>query len=953
MSTNFDLFFTEDSVLFKAIWRVLRREGWSSKPPPLRSLDCSFRYVKPGCNPDGVEGTDYFRGEQALVAYYRKQSVQLIQTDGNTVRLLPFRELPALSQERLARSGGYDKELECQYAVNNSVVVTDCGGEEENTIIGLLQNDNNVGVRVVSDPGNVALRSNRNQPNDNLLDEGTVAAACTDESTSRGRNNTEDCERRELRTVRTGDGATNSRQDIIVEEECADQSNSCEAVTFESRTSGSSNIQPSCDDRGRQNGANDGNEVGYGDRGEPPSNCNSNTVGSTDGGERRGPLNNAEVAEVGTADVDNTGTCTQLAHVDTSERGGPTSDVEGPEVGPARTSDTNIVEIAGCGDTIQPNPCIGGQAEQMGSQNRGGNDAPDRHAARGGHGSSRDHDGGGICSGRSSRRGDDGTDGRGSRGGRDEPGGQGIRGGRGDRGILSHYLDAEELCDRNSVDDTQRVIELISEPASSVAVVDLVTPPTLPQRHEVYVNSLVAFTPTKEKWLMTKKLEPVFRQVGTAYLAGRVCKRIIDKKTLLYEVRWLGNLFHKHTHSVNIGIRQRGIENYRVLTRSTSKPTWSALTATSDGEDFPPDVVLDDLVEVDGYTEFVPEQAIPTSLREAETIKNMKFDPLVQMKSPADLYSHSNGSTTTRVRQESVRLFTHSASSSFLAYVPLYFWRQIVSEVNAYAAVKNVKLLPAVTLSELMKFVGILFFMTINDKGEYANYWGVQPEDAMTKGNMQITGGCSLKTRYLPPTQRDPAARIRPLLNLLKSTGGMYVEVGRDVALDESSVACRSKFGRHCIVFNPMKPTGKYHFRLYMPCCATTWIAVNYRFHCNSDLLDRLDGVLPANQALELQQEWAESKLSSIRKLVLEVSRPLYGSNRIVNMDNYYTSVQLVQALRLRGLYARGTVRGTSKHFPKHTVLDKKEASRGDLRQGVCADHAIVAASWCDSNIVQ
>ncbi|GMF62948.1 unnamed protein product [Phytophthora fragariaefolia] len=908
MSTNFDLFFTEDSVLFKAIWRILRREGWSSKPPPLRSLDSSFRYVKPGCNPDGVDGTDYFRGEQAPVAYYRKQSAQLIQTDGNTVRLLPFRELPAISQERLARSGGYDKKLECQYAVNNSVVVTDCGGEEENTIIGLLQNDNDIGVRVVSDPDNVALRSNRNQPNDNLLDEGTVAAACTDESTSRGRNNTENCERRELRTVRTGDGATNSRQDIIVEDECADQSNSCEVVTFESRTSGSSNIQPSCNDRGSQNGANDGNEVGHEVRGEPPSTCNSNTVGSSDCGERRGPLNNAEVAEVGTADVDNTGTCTQLAHVDSSERGGPTSDVEGPEVGPARTNDTNIVEIAGCGDTIQLNPCIGGQAEQMGSQNRGGHDASDRHAARGSHGSSRDHDGGGICSGRSSRRGDDGTGGRGS------------RGGHGDRGILSHDMDAEELCDRNSVDDTQRVIELISEPASSVAAVNLVTSPTLPQRHEVYVNSLVAFTPTKEKWLMTKKLEPVFRRVGTAYIVGRVCKRIIDKKTLLYEVRWLDSLFHKHTHSVNISILQRGIENYRVLTRSTSKPTWSALTATSDGEGFPPDVVLDDLVEVDRYTEFVPEQAIPTSLREVETIKNMKFDPRVQMKSPADLYSHSNGSTTTRVRQESVRQFTHSAPSNFLAYVPLYFWRPIVSEP---------------------------------EDAILGNHGSTGLEHIMPLRRFKLIRKCFCFRASQPPTQRDPAARIRPLLNLLKSTGGMYVEIGRDVALDESSVACRSKCGQHCIVFNPMKPTSKYHFRLYMLCCATTWIAVNYRFHCTSDLLDRLDGVLPANQALELQQEWAESKLSSIRKLVLEVSRLLYGSNRVVNMDNYYTSVQLLQALRLRGLYARGTVRGTSKHFPKHTVLDKKEASRGDLRQGVCADHAIVAASWCDGNIVQ
>ncbi|OWY92596.1 hypothetical protein PHMEG_00038341 [Phytophthora megakarya] len=46
-------FLTDDSVLFKKIWRVLRRKGWTAKPPPLRSLDCRFRYAKPGCSVDG------------------------------------------------------------------------------------------------------------------------------------------------------------------------------------------------------------------------------------------------------------------------------------------------------------------------------------------------------------------------------------------------------------------------------------------------------------------------------------------------------------------------------------------------------------------------------------------------------------------------------------------------------------------------------------------------------------------------------------------------------------------------------------------------------------------------------------------------------------------------------------------------------------------------------------
>ncbi|KAE9141986.1 hypothetical protein PF002_g15103 [Phytophthora fragariae] len=207
-----------------------------------------------------------------------------------------------------------------------------------------------------------------------------------------------------------------------------------------------------------------------------------------------------------------------------------------------------------------------------------------------------------------------------------------------------------------------------SASAATVATAEPDTQSPVPRGFEVYVNSLVVYTPAKEKWLTTKKLAPTFGQVGTAYIVGRVGRRFIEKKLVLYEIRWLDSLFQKHIHSVKIGVLQRGIENYRVLSRSTSKPTWSALNTTPDGEDLPSDALLEDFVEVEGYTEFDPDQALPTSLREVETIKSMKFDPRVQMNEPTDLYKHFDGSVNTRVRPECVRLFTHSASSSFLAY---------------------------------------------------------------------------------------------------------------------------------------------------------------------------------------------------------------------------------------------------------------------------------------------
>ncbi|KAG6942880.1 hypothetical protein JG688_00017877 [Phytophthora aleatoria] len=231
--------------------------------------------------------------------------------------------------------------------------------------------------------------------------------------------------------------------------------------------------------------------------------------------------------------------------------------------------------------------------------------------------------------------------------------------------------------------------------------------------------------PSKSKWLLTKKLESTFRPVGTAYIVGRVCRRLVQNRAVLYEIRWLDSIFQKHTHSVPVGVLQEGIENYRLLTKTTSKPSWAALTTAQEDEDIPSDVVLEELEEVEGdLAAFDPDQPLPITLKEVEAVKGMRFDPRIQMNVPPDLYNHSDGSTATRVRSE----FTHSASSSFLAYTPIYFWQQVVNESNAYAKINGVNLVQPVTLAELMQFIGILFFMTINDKGEYANYWGPNPK---------------------------------------------------------------------------------------------------------------------------------------------------------------------------------------------------------------------------------
>ncbi|POM64041.1 Transposase [Phytophthora palmivora] len=181
-------------------------------------------------------------------------------------------------------------------------------------------------------------------------------------------------------------------------------------------------------------------------------------------------------------------------------------------------------------------------------------------------------------------------------------------------------------------------------------------------------------------------------------------------------------------------------------------------------------------------------------------------------------------------------------------------------------------------------------------------------------------------------TNQDPAAKVRPLLNLLKST----VKV---------SVACRSKYGKPLIVYNPLKPGGKYNFRICMLCCATTWISLNFRLHCARTITDRLAGVTTADEAQALSDEISET--SVIPQCVLEVVEPVYGAHRIVNSGNHNTSVQLLEVLRVDGLYSRGTVRKSSAQTGASEVasLHSPVITNYCLLHGVCLCQIVHAFS--------
>ena len=234
---------------------------------------------------------------------------------------------------------------------------------------------------------------------------------------------------------------------------------------------------------------------------------------------------------------------------------------------------------------------------------------------------------------------------------------------------------------------------------------------------------------------------------------------------------------------------------------------------------------------------------------------------------------------------------------------------------------------------------------------------------------------------------------MRPLLNCLKITFPEYLELGAEVSLDEASVSCRSRYGGDVIFYNPRKPGGKFHFRFYMLCCSSSYACVRLRMHTRN-MTDVADATPTAGITTVGHSQGSEVDISTdlsrkgtaglkttglsddesthcheptgvtgnekqksgvLISLVMDMCAPLFGSGRIVNMDNYYTSPVLAYQLAQKKVYMRGTCRMNRKGFPtgiSFTSLEKKNWERGTMKGMIERRKRIAAFGWLDGNPV-
>jgi hypothetical protein len=104
-----------------------------------------------------------------------------------------------------------------------------------------------------------------------------------------------------------------------------------------------------------------------------------------------------------------------------------------------------------------------------------------------------------------------------------------------------------------------------------------------------------------------------------------------------------------------------------------------------------------------------------SNLEEVEKIQSLHFSSYGYLDEPKDLYIYKDA----RLKEQYKERFLRSASSAFFAYLPIGFWKSVVDNTNIQMEKAKTR---SVELDEFMQFLGILFYMTIVDKGEYSDF---------------------------------------------------------------------------------------------------------------------------------------------------------------------------------------------------------------------------------------
>ena len=278
----------------------------------------------------------------------------------------------------------------------------------------------------------------------------------------------------------------------------------------------------------------------------------------------------------------------------------------------------------------------------------------------------------------------------------------------------------------------------------------------------------------------------------------------------------------------------------------------------------------------------------------------------------------------------------------FDIFIAFQVWDRLIAETDRYAQQQLGAHPPAPTAprwsppsKEQMKaFFGLLFTMGIMKLPSRKDYWSTTSLFRTEVASIMSRNRFNALWRYLHlqdntvnPPARDPLWKLRWLLDHLnRQFQDAYLPYGV-VSVDETMVKNKSRFAFK--QYMPMKPT-KWGVKVWTLAEASTGYAYNFQVYTG-----RVDG---------------RTELGLGGRVVTDLVEPLLGTNVQVYMDNYFTSVGLMEHLRARGILACGTIRSNRKGLLPQLRPANVRLNKHDYR--VAQKNDIVFSVWKDTKSV-
>ena len=244
--------------------------------------------------------------------------------------------------------------------------------------------------------------------------------------------------------------------------------------------------------------------------------------------------------------------------------------------------------------------------------------------------------------------------------------------------------------------------------------------------------------------------------------------------------------------------------------------------------------------------------------------------------------------------------------------------------------------------SDIQLFLGHVIVMGLVRKPTIAKYWrrnGLSHTPFFGRYMTRLQFEKILSNLHLndnTTTNRDPLYKVRPLINMIDRNCLHVYTPKQNMSVDEASCPFKGRLGFK--MYNPRKPA-RFHIRLYQVCESESGYCTGLEIFTGNK-----------NSRCIKKSKPIDPGCTVTTKLVLGLLQKcnLLDRGYHVYMDNYYTSVELMEEMYLRSTFGAGTCRSNRKGLPKALTEVKLKTGEMCFRRS----DTMLALKWFDKRAV-